>query len=80
MSRGSEHPIARKLKENRRRIRQMVIVSQTQLAQRMDMDPSLLSHVLAGRRPAPEGFYESAAAVLGCAVNELMSIEDSAAA
>ena len=40
-------------------------MSQSRLARQLDMNESVLSHYLAGRRQPPDGFYAAAAAALG---------------
>ena len=80
MGKSANHPITRKLRENRRRARQLIIISQAQLAQRIDMDPTLVNRIINGRVPAPEGFYAAVALALGCPVSEIMSTEDTVAA
>jgi transcriptional regulator with XRE-family HTH domain len=54
-------------------------MSQSQLARRLDMNESLLSHYLAGRRTPPDGFYAAAAAVLECDPDDIRPPEPVAA-
>jgi transcriptional regulator with XRE-family HTH domain len=46
-------------------------MSQAQLARRLDMNASVLSRYLNRQATPPEGFYQAAAAVLGCNPDEL---------
>jgi len=54
-------------------------MSQAQLARRLDMNASVLSRYLNGIASPPDGFYIAAAAVLGCAPDDLRPKEPVAA-
>lgn len=74
---AAEHPIRRKLRENRLRMRQMdlPIVNQRQLAQALDVDPAQLTRWMKGQYAMPEWAIEAAAKALGCEVSDITSSE-----
>jgi transcriptional regulator with XRE-family HTH domain len=53
--------------------------SQAWLARKIELDPSLLSHYLSGRRKAPIDLVDRMAAVLGVPVDEIQPREEVAA-
>ena len=59
------HPIKAALK------RQWPPMSQARLARLLDVNPSSMTRILSGQQVPTEGFYIAAAAVLGCAPDDL---------
>lgn len=55
-------------------------IRQTWIAEKLEVSPSRFNHIEAGRRPAPPGYYERAAEVLGVPVEMLRPQEPEAAA
>ena len=60
----NEHPLRQALKR--------ADMSQSRLARALDMNESLVSHYLSGRRTPPEDFYLRAANILGVQPEDIL--------